>query len=521
MNMKIKTLLVLLCSYCLNLSAQTTYDIVVYGGTSAGITSALQAAKIGKKVILIEPGDRIGGLTTGGLGETDSGNEKAIGGLSAEFYLRVGAKYGKKEQVWNFEPSVALSVFQDWLKEYKVPVIYNERLDLNTSPKMIGNRITEIQMESGKKYSAGVFIDATYEGDLMAKAKVSYIIGREANSQHNETMNGYMSGNELPSGIDPYIIKGDPSSGLLRRVNSSAGGEVGEANKMIQAYNYRMCLTNNPENRIMITKPDGYKEADYEILFRAIEQGQHRRFFKLALISKDKTDSNNDSGISTDYIGTNYMYPEADYTTRKLIAKEHEIYQKGLVWTLQNHPRVPKEIKEFYKPWGLPKDEFTENGNWPSQLYIRESRRMLSDFIVTEDVVLSKVEVADPVGLGSYAMDSHHTQYCVGDDGFVRSEGGFYKVFKTPYPISYQSIVPKKTECENLIVPVCVSATHAAYGSIRMEPVFMILGQSAALAASIALDKKIAVQNVPYKDLAKALVKEKQILSPTTISKVK
>ena len=505
-------LLVLLCHSFSGIYAQEKYDIVVYGGTSAGIICAIQGAMKGKRVVLIETGNRIGGMTTGGLGDTDFGNEKAIGGLSSEFYKRVALKYGKKGRQWHFEPKVALAVFQEWLQEYNVPIVYNERLDLNNPLEMNGKIIVRINMESGKEYRGKIFVDATYEGDLLAKAGVSYFVGREASSKFEETFNGYVGGNELPSGIDPYKIKGDTKSGLLRRVNVRQGGKIGDGNKLLQAYNFRMCLTNNPENRIMIEKPDGYLEEDYEILFRAIERGQNRRFFKLNLVSADKTDSNNHSGISTDYIGTNYLYPEADYATRDLIKQQHEIYQKGLVWTLQHHPRVPKEIRNYYGSWGLPKDEFLDNGHWPSQLYVRESRRMQSDYIVTQQIVLSEQAVKDPIGLGSYAVDSHHAQYCVGEDGFVRTEGGFYQVFKKPYSISYRAIVPKKQECQNLLVPVCVSTTHAAYGSIRMEPVFMILGQSAATAAVIAIDKNIAVQNVKYRELEAELLNGKQLM---------
>lgn len=517
----ISTLFILSCKTKSNDDSQQTksnYDIVVYGGTSSGVITAVQAKKMGKEVLLIEPGSRIGGLTAGGLGDTDTGNTESIGGMSREFYLKVGEKYGKDEPVWKFEPKIALEVFREWLQEFDVPVVYNERLDLNSGVTKSDNKITSIKMESGKTYSAKIFIDATYEGDLMAKTGVSYTIGRESNSKYNETLNGKRPTNELPEGIDPYIIKGDPSSGLLKRVNPNAGGEFGTGDTLVQSYCFRMCLTNNPENRIMIEKPEGYNEADYEILFRAIEQGQTDRFFKFRLVSKDKTDSNNDSGISTDYIGMNYNYPEADYETREFIKKQHEIYQKGLVWTVQNHDRVPESIKKRYGGWGLPKDEFLENGHWTPQLYIRESKRMVSDYVITENVVLSKTDVQDPIGLGSYAMDSHHTQYYVNDKGHVSTEGGFYNIFNYPYRISYKSIIPKKEQCSNLLVPVCLSATHVAYGSARMEPVFMILGQSTAIAASLAIDKEEAVQDLEYGSLQPELIKYKQIISVENIS---
>lgn len=496
-----------------------TYDVVVYGGTSAGITAAIEAAKLGKSVVMIEPSGRIGGLTTGGLGDTDVGNKKSIGGLAIEFYQRIGKKYGQEKAAWFFEPKVALAVYEEMLQEAKVPVVKNERLKLKDGVEKSGTTISAITMESGKVYHGKVFIDATYEGDLMAGAGVSYFIGREPNSQYGETINGIRPGNELPKGIDPYKVPGDPKSGLIARVNANSGGKEGDGDTRLQAYNFRMCLTNDPKNRVMIEKPEGYKEEDYELLFRAIEKGQKSRFFKFREVPNHKTDSNNDSGVSTDYIGMNYDYPDADYATRDKIRKEHEIYQKGLVWTVQNHPRVPQEIRDAHKDWGLPLDEFTESGHWPTQLYVRESRRMVSDFVITENVVLSEEPTHDSIGMGSYAMDSHHTQYCVSENGFVRTEGGMYKQLKHPYPISYRAIVPKNSQCDNLLVPICLSASHAAYGSARMEPVFMILGQSAGAAAALAINDKVSVQDVPYDQLRKILDGDKQILVWTETTK--
>ncbi|WNS46739.1 FAD-dependent oxidoreductase [Paenibacillus sp. MMS20-IR301] len=491
------------------------YDIVIYGGTAAGIAAAVQAAILGKSAVVIEPGTRIGGLTTGGLGDTDVGMKEAVGGLSLEFYRRVARKYGQDGACWLFEPHIALEAMQDLVREYKLEVVCGERLELKDGVTREGSRITAIRMESGTVYRARMFIDATYEGDLLGKAGVSYTVGREPNSMYGETLNGIQPGselNELPAGIDPYVIKGDPSSGLLPRVNPGRGGGTGDGDNKLQAYNFRMCLTDNPDNRMEIAKPEGYNEADYEILFRAVEQGQRSRFFKLNRVSADKTDSNNNSGISTDYNGMNHSYAEADYRTREQIWEAHRIYQQGYVWTIQNHPRVPEDIRAIYRPWGLPLDEFTGSGHWTPQLYIRESRRMISDYVVTEHDVRLDNPVPDSIGMGSFAMDSHHTQYYVNEDGHVSTEGGFYVRLAAPYPISYRAIVPKRTECTNLLVPVCVSASHAAYGSIRMEPVFMILGQSAAAAAALALDADGIVQNVKYGQLQTVLVQAKQIL---------
>jgi hypothetical protein len=491
-----------------------THELIIYGGTSAGIIAAYEGCRQGLDVLLISPEKRIGGMTTGGLGDTDIGIEQAIGGHSRRFYELVGSRYGQTGPAWRFEAKVALAVYQEMLREAGVEILLGERLDLHAGVAMTGPTIASIRMESGRIFSARQFIDATYEGDLMALAGVSYTIGREANSMQGETLNGIHPGNELPDGIDPYVVAGDSSSGLLERVNPDAGGSAGTGDKRIQAYNFRMCLTDVPENRVPLEKPKGYRESDYEILFRAMEQGQSRRFFKLERVPGGKTDSNNDSGISTDYIGMNHQYPLLDYAAREELRLAHERYQKGLVWTLQNHPRVPSSIREFYGPWGLPKDEFTDNNHWPSQLYVRESRRMLGKFLITEDVVRRKVQVEDSVGLGSYAMDSHHIQYCLDANGFVRTEGGFYITLDSPYAISFRAMLPKPEECDNLQVPVCLSATHAAYGSIRMEPVFMILGQSAAAAAALAIRKAVSLSAVPYRELQKLLEAGNQRLQP-------
>ena len=496
-------------------SDASRYDIVIYGGTSTGIIAAVEAAKLGKSVVVIEPTNRIGGMTSCGLSFSDYGNPKAIGGLTMDFFKRVGAKYGKTDPVFAFEPKVALAVFQDLVNENHIPVVYGERLDLRHGVVKGGTRIVSIKMESGKVFKGKEFIDASYEGDLLAKAGVAYTVGRESNDTYGEIWNGIQPGNQLPPGIDPYKIPGDPSSGLLPRVNRSPGGPTGAGDKKVMALNYRMTLCRNPDNRIMIEKPPGYNPADYEILFRAIACGQTSNFFKTdsGLLPNDKSDANNDSGVSTDYIGVGSSeYPEADYATRAKIRQEVETYQRGLVWTLQNDPRVPAAIRDEYKDWGLPKDEFTDSNNWPPQIYVREARRMLASYVLTEhDVLLDKVS-KESVGLGCYPMDSHHMQYCVGQDGFVRTEGGRYIRFETPYPIDYRAIVPKASQCTNLAVSVCISVSHSANGSFRCEPVYMIVGQSAAAAAALATDENSNIQDVPYAKLQAQLIADGQVI---------
>ncbi len=514
------------------------YDVVVYGGTSCGVIAAVQAARMRKSVVLIEPEKHLGGMTASGLSWIDVGNPATIGGLTREYFHRVWLHYQndeawrhekkrcikgqlknlpENEVLWVLEPHVGEQIFEQMLAEARVPVLRGERLNRKYGVAKSGNRIVHLIMESGRTFLGRMFIDATYEGDLMAASGVSYTLGRESNSRYGETINGIHINHKranIPHKLDPYCEKGNPKSGLLPRIHSSAGGHEGASDRGIQAYNYRMCLTNVPANRIKIEKPANYNELHYEIIFRAIEAGLPKeKFFKLDLIPNKKTDSNNHCSISTDYIGMNWDYPEADYAARKRIAREHETWQRGLLWTLQNHPRIPKEIKNYFAPWGLPKDEFTDNNHWPHQLYIREARRMIASVVITEHLALGKVCEPDGIGLGSYHLDSHAVKYFVGHDGYVMTDGGMYKKVPKPFPISYRAIVPKREQCENLVVPICLSATHAGYGSIRMEPVFMVLGQSSATAACLALERNSALQDLSYDALRKQLLKDAQIIT--------
>jgi hypothetical protein len=511
------------------------YDIVVYGGTSGGVIAAVQARKMGKSVILIEPGDHLGGLTSGGLGATDIGNKEAIGGIAREFYHRIwkhyqnpaawqqetSAQYAKKRRapspdtMWTFEPHVAEQVMNDLVADYKIPVMRRERLDLKNGVKKSGARITSIVMESGKTYEGRVFIDATYEGDLMAKADVSYHVGREANSVYSETLNGVQTRNatkhQFTRAVDPYVKPGEPSSGLLPGVHGDGPGEEGAGDRRVQAYNFRICMTDAPENRIPFPKPNGYDPLRYELLLRYMQAGVFDLFGNNQLMPNRKTDTNNNGGFSSDNIGMNYDYPEGDYASRERIFNEHVTYHQGMLWFLVNDPRVPARAREATAKWGLAKDEFVKTGGWPHQLYIREARRMISDYVMTEHNCRWTKIAEDPVGLGAYNMDSHNVQRYV-KDGQMRNEGDIQVAVAAPYPISYRSIVPKASECTNLFVPVCLSASHIAYGSIRMEPVFMVLGQSAATAASLAIDGNTSVQQVKYEPLKERLLADGQVL---------
>ncbi|MEK7949352.1 FAD-dependent oxidoreductase [Luteolibacter soli] len=490
-------------------------DICIYGGAAGGVTAAVQAARMGKTVSLVEIGGHLGGLSSGGLGDTDIGNngDAYIQGMSREFYTRIATKYGLSGAKFTFEPKVAEAVFNEMIAEAQVPVYLNRHL---ISTATAGGRITQITTSTGDVFKAKIFIDASYEGDLLKQAGVSYASGREANSQYGETINGIQtttSGNQLPNGISPWVTAGNPASGLLPGVNAAPSGADGAADSLIQAYCYRMCLTNVAANREMIPQPEGYNEADYEILFRSIAAGQTDRFWKTRPVPNGKTDSNNDSGISCDFIsGTTASWIEADYDTRIQLAKAHEKWQRGLVWTVQNSPRVPAAIRSAWSQWGLPKDEFLDNGHWPHQLYIREARRMVSDYVMTEKNCLGTVVAADSIGMGAYTMDSHNCQRIV-SNGMVKNEGDIQRAVPGPYPISYRAIVPKTGECKNLLVPWSLSSTHIAFGSIRMEPVFMILGQSAATAACFAIDDEVAVQAVSYAKLKAQLLADGQKLT--------
>ncbi|HZH71178.1 MAG TPA: FAD-dependent oxidoreductase [Mariniphaga sp.] len=554
------TLLSVFCIIFYNNASSQTYDIVIYGGTSAGVAAAIQSSRMGKSVLLIEPTSRLGGLTTGGLGATDIGNKQAVGGISREFYQNIKKYYekpenwkwqkpeeyqqsrnaGNEDAMWTFEPSAALKVYEDMMAEEDIKVVYNQRLNRTSGVNKQGLRIDEIEMESGQKYKGKMFIDATYEGDLMATAGVTYTYGRESNKEYGETLNGVQANkvsmtlrrnisrnsihHNFIDGVDPYIVKGDPSSGLLPFIKEGGPGIDGTGDKKIQAYCFRMTLTDHPENRIPFQKPEGYNEQEYELLFRnyeaaegPIEEMYHYGDPLVPWINTPmpnrKTDTNNQKGFSTDFIGQNYDYPEASYEEREKIIERHRSYQQGLMWSLAYHPRIPQKVRDVVSKWGTCKDEYEREDGWQHQLYIREARRMLSDYVMTQRHCEGLEVAEDPISLAAYGMDSHQVQRYVDANGYVQNEGNVEAHGFGPYPISYRSIIPKKGEANNLLVPVCVSSTHIAFGSIRMEPVFMILGQSAATAAALAIDNKVDVHSLDYSVLKERLLQDKQILS--------
>lgn len=527
-------------------AAPASPDIVIYGGTSSGVAAAIQGARMGKTAVLIEPTQFLGGLTTGGLGATDIGNKRAIGGIAREFYGRVWQHYqnpaawtrqtrtdyfdrrnkttGPDEKtMWTFEPHVATKIYDDMLREAgaKITVVRGERLDLAPGKGVIkdGTRIVRIVMESGRAFEGKMFIDATYEGDLLAKAGVSYHVGREANAVYGETINGVQVGHsvshQFTKKVDPYVRPGDPTSGLLPGIEKDGPGEEFSGDRKVQAYNFRMTTTDVPENRRAWEKPANYDERWFELALRNIEAGDHRISWNPVWMPNRKTDTNNNFAISTDFIGQNWDYPEADYATRARIVQAHVDWQKGLMWTYAHHPRVPEKIRAEFQRLGLAKDEFTDNDNWPRQMYVREARRMISDYVMTEKNCTRAIVAEDSVGMGAYNMDSHNIQRYVTKEGFVRNEGDV-QVRVRPYPISYRSLRPRAAECTNLLAPTCLSSSHIAFGSIRMEPVFMVLGQSAATAAVHAIDERTTVQKIDAKKLEARLLKDGQVLDFTS-----
>lgn len=510
-------------------------DLCIYGATSAGVIAAITAANAGRSVLLVEPGRHVGGMSSGGLGNTDIGNKKAIGGMSREFYRRVGRRYGKDE-AWVFEPHVAEQVFNDWFRQANVKVLFNHRLAEVDKDRGQINRILlshvpadvanapgpESDLRRHQTVEATMFLDCSYEGDLMARAGVRFTVGRESVKQYGESLSGirpHTPKHQFSVDIDPYHKPGDPSSGLLPLMQRGDGGTPGAADARVQAYNFRLCLTRASSNRIPIAPLPHYEPGEYELLARylaALVSAGRRpslsMFLNVNPVPNGKTDINNNGAISTDFIGRSWSYPEGSYEQRRRVWHEHLHYTRGLLYYLATDPRVPENIRAEISALGLCRDEFTDTGGWPHQLYVREARRMIGPYVITQAVCEHKETVNDSIGLASYNMDSHNCQR-IAQHGVVRNEGDVQAPPAGPYPISYRVITPRAHECENLLVPVCLSASHIAYGSVRMEPVFMILGQSAAIAAVLAMDKKTSVQDVNVSALQQRLRDAGQLLA--------
>lgn len=515
-------LLVFSCYTLFNCSSSDSaddYDIVIYGATSAGVIAAYTGKQMGKSVVIINPNEHIGGLTSGGLGQTDIGNKHAVTGISREFYRKLGKVYGTFEQ-WTFEPKEAEKLFREYLEKADVPVIVNKRIarvEKNGAAIQSVTIVNTLGDAGAERTIKGkVFIDATYEGDLMPLAGVSYFVGREDNSVYNEALSGFQlpeyhkqSGyHQFPDGVSPYKIPGDPASGLLWGVSGNGPSATGAGDKLVQAYNFRICLTDSAENQVPITRPENYDSTKYELLVRLIEAQPSMRainqYFIWSPMPKRKTDINNRGGFSTDMIGYSHSWAEASHEERKKIYEDHYDYTKGLLYFMKTDSRVPDTLRNYIANWGYPKDEYLSNGHWTPQIYVREGRRLIGAYVMTERNCRSEEIVEDGVGMAAYTMDSHNTQRIV-VNGMVKNEGNVEVGGFPPYPISYRALVPKREECSNLLVPVGLSSSHIAFGSIRMEPVFMVLGQSAAVAASMAIDAGAAVHDVDIKALQKEL----------------
>jgi len=488
---------------------QDVYDVVVYGGSASGVIAAISAARNGaKRVALVSANRHLGGMVTNGLFRTDVGRPTVIGGIPLEFWQRGDTYYQQHNfshaSMWNTEPHIAEAIFNDMLKEAKVSVFPGSRLKEHDGVKKEGKRIVSIGTEDGKVFISSVFIDATYEGDLMAFAGVSYIVGREAQKQYGE----YSAG--VRDSHSEHIKAYDTDGKLLVGVMRQREGNVGDGDKKTQAYNFRVCLSRDKNNQVPYPKPQTYNPHLYDALLNRMIAASKREsddklvkgFWPALAVASDKADLN-----YADFVGGSWAYPDAGYAKRNDLWQAHYNYMAGLLWYLANDPRVPKAIQNALNEWGLAKDEFVDHDHWPYELYVREARRMISDYVMTEHNCRHSMELPDAIGLAAYTMDSHNCQR-IAKDGHAENEGDTQIGGFPPYPIAYRSIVPKTNECDNLLVPICLSASHIAYGSIRMEPVFMMLGQSAATAACLAIDAGMALQDLPYADLRKRLLAE-------------
>lgn len=493
------------------------YDVVVYGGTASGIMAAVSAAREGKDVALIEQTTHLGGMVSGGLSYTDHGNIKVIGGMTKEFFEMAGKHYNKNVS-WFYEPHVAEQIFKKMLHDENIHVYFNSLLKEKDGVKKDGPSIMNIEMLDGSLFYAQSFIDSTYEGDLMAYSNVSYTVGREGNDVYQESFAGVLP----PLGRNNfyYNLKALDMEGILyEEISTRLPGPSGSGDELVQSYNYRLCLTNNPSNQIPFSKPENYRRERYFLVaawlnFLKQSEGRSIKFSDIIFfgpLPNNKYDINNSGPFSTDYIGGSYLYPDADYQQREKIKKEHREYIQGLLYFAANDESVPAELRVDAKKWGYAADEFVDNDYWPYQLYIREARRMVGDFVMTErDIRHDKLKY-DAIGMGSYNIDSHNVQRYLTLDGYVQNEGEL-QIPVTPYQIPYRIMTPKISEADNLIVTVCVSASHIAYSSLRMEPQYMIMGEAAGIASSMAIDEDTAVQHIDTEILKQIVLNNGAIL---------
>ena len=494
------------------------FDVVVYGGTAGGVITAVTAAREGLSVALLEAGAHLGGMVTGGLSATDHGEKEVVGGYAREFYERLGRHYGQEIE-WYPEPHVAEKIFGELLEETRaVKVFYQHRLVEKGGVKKQNNRLTDIKTENGDVFRAPIFVDASYEGDLMARAGVSYTVGREAMTHYGESLAGVRPKDPAHQ-FDFPVPAYDEHGRLLPEIQPGARGELGAGDRKIQAYNFRMILTRDPNNRVPFLKPPAYNALRYELLARFLRQfvdqfGRPPRMDEILLprdIANHKWDFNNRGPFSTDYIGGSWDYPDGSVKRRREIWHDHVNYIKGLFYFLTQDPRVPKPLQDELNEFGLAKDEFVDNENWPYQLYVREARRIVGDFVMTQKDIQSELIKPDSIGMGSYNSDSHNVQRYVTEEGHAQNEGNM-EVPVTPYQIPYRLLLPKKNQITNLLVTVCFSASHVTYSTLRMEPVYMTIGQAAGVAAKMATDEKAAVQEIDTTSLSARLRNQKAVL---------
>lgn len=508
-------------------AAFARFDVVVYGGTSAGVCAAVQIARMGHTVALVEPGRHFGGMSVEGLGDSDIDNKPnfknsvAIGGLAREFYERIGRAYGRQGPQWRFEPHVAERVFAEFLDEQQARItLFREhhlREPLAAAVEKEGARLVALHCDNGARLRGDVYIDATYEGDLLAAAGVETVIGREPNAQYGETKNGIRAETthaQFKVRVDPYRIPGDAGSGVIATVQDEPPGTPGDGDHRIQAFCFRMCLTSDPANRMPFVRPPDYDPADYEIYRRYLAAGGEL-WTPQARLPNGKTDLGSWHDLSANLYGMNHEYPGGDYRTRTRILREHLRFTQGLCWFLANDPAVPETLRRVWGQWGTCRDEFTDHGGWPRMFYVREGRRMVSDIVITEHHTRRRgaAPVADAVAVAFWPTDTHSVRRIV-RDGAAYNEGFvFDDETWGPFGISYGALVPRRRECTNLLTPTCPSSSHVAYGAIRLEWTFMALGQAAGTAAVLALEHRRPVQEVDYADLSEQLRRDGQILA--------
>jgi hypothetical protein len=498
-------------------------DIVIYGGTAAGVASAIQASRMGRTVMLVAPETHIGGMVVEGLGSADINNhwfanEVAVGGLAREFYQRVGRRYGQPGPVYRFESRVAEEVIEEWLREANVSFSRGERLK---RVEQSGGLIRAIETESGWRHQGLVFIDATIEGDLVAAAGVPVTWGREANSRYGETKNGIRAETthaQFAVRVDPYRVPGKPESSVIPTIQDEPLGTPGEGDRNIQAFCFRLCLTRDPSNRVPFAKPANFDRSQYEIYFRYLRAGG-KLWTPQARLPNGKTDLGSWHDLSANLYGMNREWPDGSYATRDRIYREHRDFTQGLLWLLANDPEIPDDLRQTWSEWGLAKDEFTDNGHWPRQLYVRDGRRMVSDYVITEHHTrrVNATPVEDPVAVAFWPTDVHSVRRIVRDgaaynEGFVFDDGGW-----GPFGVSYRAMLPPRGQAANLLSPTCLSASHIAYGAIRLEHTFFSLGQAAGTAAVLAIETRRPLPELPYATLRDRLLKDGQVLSVSLV----